>query len=280
MLQLVPAAGSALIISSLTAQPETTPWLQALQAFLGSTLWSAIVAALVALAVDSWMRRTTRKGALESNLNGHLESLLLTVDELASRIRSLAVQDFAPLLQASENKAREVRALEIALVNYWSQLEVLRRRISSIEVSRSPIKKRLKNLHTFITCLESRHIRVLPRIEQRAIAECFMEIDGKSVITKLVSEFVLLRNGDNRNVLAPLDETINKLNTPKQRQRILKFGIVLQAMIDTMDPGHHVGKSRPAYVNKLTRNSRADLRFRTFKLYLPLVKKPNRYYDP
>ncbi len=64
------------------------------------------------------------------------------------------------------------------------------------------------------------------------------------------------------------------------RQRLLRYGIVIHAMIDTLDPQHQVSRDRPSYPYKLSRKSWRDLRYRVFGVYLKFVQGSQKYLGP
>jgi hypothetical protein len=57
----------------------------------------------------------------------------------------------------------------------------------------------------------------------------------------------------------------------------LRYGVVLHAMIDTLDKKHYTTRSRPGYPNKLSRRSKRDLIGRVFGVYLREVKNTEKY---
>ena len=61
----------------------------------------------------------------------------------------------------------------------------------------------------------------------------------------------------------------------RARQRVLQYGVVVHAFIDTLDPKHRTTRERPAYPNKLTRRTKRDLIGRVFGQYLPKVSRKN-----
>ena len=55
------------------------------------------------------------------------------------------------------------------------------------------------------------------------------------------------------------------------------YGIIIHALIDTMDKKHLVTYQKPGWPNKLSRKSRRELKYRVFNLYLPFVEDINHY---
>jgi hypothetical protein len=58
---------------------------------------------------------------------------------------------------------------------------------------------------------------------------------------------------------------------------VLQYGVIVQALIDTLDPHHHTTRWRPGYPNKLSRRAKRELIGRVFGLYLQKVKHVEKY---
>ena len=80
-----------------------------------------------------------------------------------------------------------------------------------------------------------------------------------------------------REWLQPLENVIRQTNYPRARKRLLQYGVIVHALIDTLDPKHYATKERPAYPNKLSRRAKRDLTGRVFDTYLPDVRHPEKY---
>lgn len=66
----------------------------------------------------------------------------------------------------------------------------------------------------------------------------------------------------------------------KSRQRVMKYGVVLLALIDTLDPKHVLSARRDPWPNKLSNSVRKELFYGTFREHLPFVKNPSAYLSP
>jgi hypothetical protein len=131
----------------------------------------------------------------------------------------------------------------------------------------------------FVRSLESRHIRLVDRAWQRAIGESLI-IDRQSVMDiRPFRDFVeqYESSAGLRRWFEPLADMLRRSQDKKVRQRVLCYGVVVHAMIDTLDPKHHTTKPRPGYANKLSRRSRHDLIGRVFGVYLPNVRGIAKY---
>ena len=78
----------------------------------------------------------------------------------------------------------------------------------------------------------------------------------------------------------PLIDTLSRAKDSEIRQRILQYGIIIHALIDTIDHKHIISKDRPATPNKLNAKSWKDLNYRVFGVYLPFVKNKHKYIGP
>ena len=86
-----------------------------------------------------------------------------------------------------------------------------------------------------------------------------------------------LSNNEFNRWFLPLISVLTNLDHTDRRQLLLVYGIIIHAMIDTLDEKHLVTSQRPGWANKLSRKSIRDLKFRVFKIYLPFVENHNRY---
>lgn len=127
-------------------------------------------------------------------------------------------------------------------------------------------------------CLESRGVRIVDRITQRAVGEATLSEENT---TKPYITFVATIESDGgvRRWFSPLALVLSRAHHVSERQRLLQYGVVVHAMLDTLDPGHLVTRKRPSYPNKLSRRSWRDLRYRVFGRYLPFVTS-SKYLGP
>jgi len=66
----------------------------------------------------------------------------------------------------------------------------------------------------------------------------------------------------------------------KSRQRVMKYGVVLLALINTLDPKHVLSSRRDPWPNKLSNAARKQLTYGTFREHLPFVENPSEYVQP
>ncbi|AJP70957.1 hypothetical protein [Sphingomonas hengshuiensis] len=218
-------------------------------------------------------RRVDDTRTIESSL----EPLLRAADELVGKLRSLAEQDFIPIRDVERTTLEDVRYASVVylFVQFWSEVEIVRFRGMSVAVARSA---RGKQLRAFLVCLESRKVRLIDRISQRALGEAAL-VGGR---TMNFVEFVRACESDvyMQRWLAPLTAVFSRIHESDARQRVIQYGTVLHALIDTIDPKHLVSKERPATPNKLNAKSWKELNYRVFGLYLTFVKDRPKYIGP
>jgi hypothetical protein len=99
--------------------------------------------------------------------------------------------------------------------------------------------------------------------------------------TNTFIEFIRLieNNPDTQRWLASTARIISRSHHTAERQKLLQYGAVIHALIDTLDSRHEVTRERPSYPNKLSKRSWRDLRYRVFGQYLRFVKS-EKYLGP
>ena len=222
----------------------------------------------------SWKGRRTED---TRTVDSSLEPLLRAGDELVGKLRSLAEQDFIPLHVVSETSLEEAGFASVVylFVQFWSEIEIVRFRGLSTAVARSARGRRTQ---AFLNCLESRRVRLIDRISQRALGEAAL-VAGR---TMNFVEFIKTCDSDPymQRWLRPLLEVLTRLRQADARQRVLQYAAVIHALIDTLDKSHTMTKNRPATPNKLNAKSWKDLNYRVFDIYLPFVADRAKYIGP
>lgn len=211
------------------------------------------------------------------NIDERLEPLLRAADELVGKLRSLAEQDFIPIRDVDTDSMADTGFASVVylFVQFWSEVEIVRFRGLSTSVAKSP---RGKQTQAFLTCLESRRVRLIDRISQRALGEAALA-DGKT--TNFVG-FIKSFETDPymKRWLAPLLSVLSETRQSGSRQQILQYAVVIHALIDTLDKNHVVTNDRPATPNKLNSKSWKDLNYRVFGVYLQFVADRHKYIGP
>ena len=221
-----------------------------------------------------WKTRSTEDS---KNVDERLEPLLRAADELVGKLRSLAEQDFIPIKDADTDSMIDTGFASVVylFVQFWSEVEIVRFKGLSTRVAKSP---RGKHTQAFLTCLESRRVRLIDRISQRALGEAAL-IDGK---TMNFVAFIKAFETDPymKRWLAPLLAVLSGTNQTGPRQQVLQYAVVIHALIDTLDRDHVVTNDRPATPNKLNSKSWKDLNYRVFGVYLKFVEGREKYIGP
>ncbi len=206
-----------------------------------------------------------------------IEPLLKATNELVGKLRSLAEQDFLPIRRVEGEWVRDtdVSSLIFLFVQFWSHVEIVRSSHITDVVGQS---EKGRKLLKFLNCLESRRVRLIDRISQRAIGEAAI-VSGRSMnYVEFIKSF---ENDDYMNRwMQPLIDVLSNADSSAQRQSLLQNSVILHAMIDTLDPKHSVTDDRPATPNKLNRGSWRDLNFRVFDVYLNFVPNRSKYIGP
>ncbi len=203
-----------------------------------------------------------------------LEPLLKSADELSAKLRSLGERDFLPLRQASvEGFSNKDFASTIYLfVRFWAWVEIFREEIHDTRMGKSRAGQRLSR---FFHSLESRKVRLIDRVSQRAIGE--IAIANGRAINFVQFHKLYLVDETVRHWIAPLLHVLKEMEDEDVRQKVLQFAVILHALIDTLDKKHHLTRDRPGLPNKLSRNSKIALHYRVFGIYLRFVKRQEKY---
>ena len=206
-----------------------------------------------------------------------LEPLLRAADELVGKLRSLAERDFLPIRGRRDYSLADtdIASVIYLFVQFWAEVEIVRFRGLSAEIASS---EKGKQTQAFLNCLQSRRLRLIDRISQRALGEIALADSG----TMNFVEFI--RNAENdafaARWLKPLVSVLENLDKSDERQSMLQYYVVLHALIDTLDPKHVITRDRPGTANKLNKQSRTALHYRVFGVYLTFVRNQSKYIGP
>lgn len=243
---------------------------------ISSVITGGVILKFVQFLWGLYRQRSEKKQTAKEFVDKHLGPLLKTADELMGKLHSCVKRDFKDLAFTADDPKRF--ALPYLFARFWAQIEIVRQEGLSVSLTAEERGKRLVN---FLDCLESEGVRIVDRAAQRAIGE--ITLTGKDGIWPLKSftAFVSLMESDesSHRWLKPVEDAV-KSEPHKDYQRLAHYGVVLNAMIDNLDPDHHVTHKRPAYTNKLSKKTWTDLKYRVFGTYLKFVKKPEQYYGP
>lgn len=250
-------------------------WLRLFTAALGGGL----TVKAVDIIYQEVRRRLEKKQSARKFVDDHLDPLLKAADELVGKLHSLAVEDFKTLISrklsikpVSDN---DFGGLLYLFSQFWARVEIIRREGLSVAISRD---RRGAMLQHFFACLESRKVRIVDRISQRAIGELLIKPPDYLRTTGYV-EFVraLETSEEVRRWIEPLAVILSRMQHTSDRQQVLQYGIVVHALIDMLDPTHVVTSRRPSYPQKLSERTQTDLKYRVFGVYLRFVRNKYKY---
>lgn len=231
--------------------------------------------------VTALQKRRENTSAVRQVLAMQLDPLLKAADELQGKLRSLAEKDFEEFRCMTGAHLQPADSINLCNVLYlfaqfWGRLETLRRESFHAELARN---RQGAILLRFLRCLESKRVRLVDRAWQRAIGESSMLTEKPTAETVSFKRFVeqYEKTERLRAWLKPLENVLRETRYSRARQRVLQYGVVVHALIDTLDPRHYTTKERPAYPNKLSRRAKRELIGRVFAIYLPDVRHPEKY---
>ncbi|MFI4973438.1 MAG: hypothetical protein ACHP84_02740 [Caulobacterales bacterium] len=252
--------------------PELLDWTKVFFAAIGG----GFVVKLLDIAYLELRRRADRQQSAKAFVDQHLDPLLKAADEVVGKVLSLAKEDFTSLGDAPEEEPfshSDFGSTAYLIAKFWAQIEILRQQALYVSISED---RRGRWLQAFLDCMESRGVRLIDRISQRAVGETLIAAPGV-VALRYVDFIRSLENTDTARWLAPLVAVLTNATHRTERQRLLQYAIVMHAMLDTLDPKHSVTRNRPAVPGKISKQTWRDLKYRVFGTYLKFVPSPEKY---
>ena len=240
-----------------------------------------IIGRIAGPLIQALRQRLESKNAAERVVSTQLDPLLKSADELQGKLRSLAEEDFREFRPSGQGVLNATQTVDLCstlylFAQFWGRLEILRRESFHAELTKN---RRGKLLIGFLRCLESKHVRLVDRAWQRAIGELvFAEarpFHDLVTFREFVEKYETVERV--RTWVRPLEDLLRETRFRRARQRVLQYGVIVHALIDTLDPHHRTTRERPAYPNKLTRRAKRDLIGRVFGVYLTEVKRTQKY---
>jgi len=250
---------------------------------LGASLGGGFTVKILDILYQELKQRKDRSRSAKRFVDEHLTPLLKAADELMGKLRSLAESDFRELHDEPADSAvltsPDFSGTLYLLARFWAHIEIVRQQGLSVAMSQDERGQKLQN---FLDCLESRRVRIVDRITQRAIGEVMLERPNGALDTQTFVKFVetFESKTDARRWMQELVRMLSRVKHTHERQKLLQYGVVVHALIDTLDPKHFVTRERPAYSNKLTKRSWRDLKYRVFGKYLTFVRNSEKYLGP
>ena len=253
--------------------------LKALFTFLGggAALWAGFK-----FLYPDLIRPINSRIAAKKSFYEHLDPILKAASELYGKLESLAKEDFSTFINVansiSSNPEHNRKYVFYLFAQFWAQLEYLR--LVSQYTSISKVKKG-KELLRFIETIESRKFRILDRSIQRIIGECLITGNDQKFRIMTLKDFLNELDQPNSNLtkwIAHLEVALSKVNGQEERQLFLRFGVIVNALIDHFDSKHTTVRKRDIYKNKLSTRSNLLLRNNLFNHYLPFISNKSRYF--
>lgn len=212
----------------------------------------------------------------------NLDPILKAASELYGKLESLSREDFSTYVNPDNSNSidpqHNKKYINYLFSQFWAQLEYLR--LESQYTALSKLGKG-NELLRFIETIESRKYRILDRSIQRIIGECLISQKDQKFRVMTLNEFVNQVNDPTSNLskwVKYLDNALMSTTNKENRQRILRFGVVVAALIDHFDPNYKTVRRRDIYVSKLTEKSKKHIRAYLINHYLPFLKNKAKYY--
>lgn len=217
-----------------------------------------------------------------SSFYKNLDPILKSAGELYGKLLSLAKEDFStftnPNYSNSPDPVQNKKYIYYLFSQFWAQLENLR--LESQYSALSKIKKG-NQLLRFIETFESRKFRILDRSMQRMIGECLITQKGQTFRIMSLNEFMIQFEDINSILYArvsKLELVFLSLGKNENRQTILKFGVIIAALLNHFDPKYQTVRKRNIYLNKLNEDTKKSIRTLLVKDYLPFLKESEKYH--
>jgi chaperonin cofactor prefoldin len=212
----------------------------------------------------------------------NLDPILKVSNELYGKIESLTKEDFATFINIKNSNSRDPlhnqKYVLYLFAQFWAQVEYLRLQSQYIDLSKD---KKGNELLRFIETIESRKHRLLDRSVQRIIGECLITNKDQKFRVMTLKDFVeTLENKDHTlsKWVSLLENKLLSVKDKEERQSVLRYGIIIVALIEHFDSKHKTVRQRRIYLNKLNPRSKKLLKVYLFGHYLKFIKNKERYY--
>lgn len=245
-----------------------------------ASLGGGVVVKAADIAYQEHRTKSVKDDKAKEFVEAHLVPILKSADELSGKLRSLAVEDFRPLYHAkAQSPQRDTLSTLYLLAKFWAYVEIFREAGLTIDFVKDSRGLKLQN---FVDCLESRPVRLLDRISQRAVGELMLErINGNTQPISFLEFIQRMKAGhDADEWIGPLKVHLERTRHTSERQKILAYSVVVQAMLDTLDPSNTITRRRPGISGKLTKKTWNNLNYKVFGVYLRDVKDRLKYLGP
>ena len=247
-----------------------------------AALSGGIIAKLIDYPV-AWVKYYFgEKKSAKSLVDAHLDPLLKAADAIVGKTTSLAERDFS--IETEQHPPASLNELSLDLIglaylyaSFWGRINILAEESLGVSLASD---KRGAMLQQFIACLGSQRIRLVNRTHQNAIGELTTDLsfDGSRRTIGLV-EFgkKITEDASAAAWCKPLLQLLAKTRIKTARQQLLVYGVVVHALVDTLDPKHQSTHPRPSYENKLSKHSKQEIKHLVFGEYLKETGANNGY---
>jgi hypothetical protein len=203
-------------------------WAKVLAAAIGG----GFVVKLLDIAYLEFRRRDEKRQIATKFVDQHLDPLLKAADELAGKLLSLGKEDFQSLADIPDVDPfshSDFGSTTYLIARLWAQIEILRQQALYVSISED---QRGRWLQQFLDCMESRGVRLIDRISQRAVGETLI-LDSGAATVRYIDFIKSVETSDTSRWLTPLATLLRKATHTTERQQLLRYTAVIHAMIDT-----------------------------------------------
>lgn len=212
----------------------------------------------------------------------NLDPILKAASELYGKLESLAKEDFSSFINPSNSNSSDPihnqKYVCYLFAQFWGQIEYLRLESQYTDLSKV---KNGKHLLRFIETIESRKYRILDRSMQRIIGETLIKEQGQRFRIMSLKEYMEVLDTPGSKLsqwFKHLNDALLAVNDREQRQLVLRFGIIIAALIDHFDPKYQTVRRREIYINKLSKKSKRLIKTNLTNHYLSFLSEKKRYH--
>lgn len=191
-------------------------------------------------------------------------------DELVGRTYHHAISDFQHQAGRNTNPTKIEDINQLYDLYVWARFWAYTSRIRKAELSYRLSESRIgKPLLMYLDCLEASRVSIIPRSEQKLIGDAFSDKfgwTGESSFYKFVCE--TQNNPKFSEVLVPINQYYARSYIRRNAEALLKYVIIVHAMVETFDDDASLSSTRDVPHNKLGTKARNDLHRRVLAKYL------------
>ena len=226
------------------------------------------------------IRKKNNHQSAKQFVDAHLDPFLKSADEVEGKLHSLIKNNFQSINGIpfkDRNQNNDYISLFYLLAKFWANIEILRVEGLAVAISED---KRGQQLQSFLECLHLKEMRLVDRITQRAVGEILIkEVNGKLGVIPFIEFYELIENKNEilnkwtEEISIVLHKSSHKHNT----QRLILYSIVINAMLQTLDPDNTIVKNRPTHTKRLSDKSNKVLEGKVLMYYLKFIRDTENY---